>query len=241
MHDRRHPLTSCRRWPVVGRAGSSHRGDQATLPAFWPPDDAQRHRAGPVAVVAEEFHTHSLYHHAKAEMACAPSTCIRARPRARPPVTAVHSFRGDTLVPEPRERGHFPRPQSSDPRSAVETGERSRSLLTSVARGCQVVASVDRVDVALGGVGVQPEHRGEVHRVAGAGGGGLFQDAVLPEAGQGRVAEGDPLADPPGADRAVAERAQLREQQVPVGRERPAPGAVGQVAGERVGFYAACS
>jgi hypothetical protein len=96
------------------------------------------------------------------------------------------------------------------------------------------VASVDRINVALGGVGVQPEHPGEVHRVAGAGGGGLLEDAVPAEPGQGGVPAGDSLADPPGADRAVLECAQLREQQVPVGRERPAPGAVGQVAGDRV-------
>lgn len=96
------------------------------------------------------------------------------------------------------------------------------------------MAPVEGIDVALRGIGVQPEHRGKVHRVAGVGGGGLFEDTVLAEAGQGGVLAGDPFADPPGADWAVLERAQLRQQQVPVGCERPAPGAVGQVAGDRV-------
>src|ERR1039457_2291766 len=77
----------------------------------------------------------------------------------------------------------------------------------------RVVAPVDGVDVALGGVGVQSEHRGDVHRVAGAGGGGLFQDAVLSESGHGGFPVGDPVADPPCANRSVLQRAEAREQE----------------------------
>jgi hypothetical protein len=38
------PLAACRGRPAVARAGSSHRRGQATLAAFWPPNDAQRRR-----------------------------------------------------------------------------------------------------------------------------------------------------------------------------------------------------
>jgi hypothetical protein len=73
---------------------------------------------------------------------------------------------------------------------------------------------VDGIDVALGRVGVQGEHRGDVEGVADADRAGLVEDPVLAQGVEvGRLAAHG-LADPATADRLVAVGALLRDEQV---------------------------
>ena len=97
-------------------------------------------------------------------------------------------------------------------------------------RRLRIVSAVDGIDVTLGCVRVQGEHRGDVEWIADTDRGGLIEDPVLAQCVEGGLLAAHGLADPGTADRLVAMGALLGDEQVGIGRVGPALVAVGEVA-----------
>lgn len=92
------------------------------------------------------------------------------------------------------------------------------------------MASVYRVDIALGGIGSQSEDCRDVQRVSAAYRFDFVEDPVLSQEVEAGLLAAQDSSEPHPADRAVVMGGLLGDQQMGVGRARPPAGSVVEVA-----------